>query len=136
MVGFYWEFIEQFSNIADPLNNLTKDSVKFSWDENCKDAFELLKKALASAPVLAFPRTDTEFIVTVDASNTAVGGELSQLQNDGKIHPVAYFSNSLKETQWNWEPYIQEALALVIATRHWDMCLRGNRFIFQSDYNP
>ena len=136
MAGFYREFIEHFATIADPLNNLTKDNVVFVWSTECADAFEKLKLALSSAPVLAFPRMDTEFVVTVDASNVAVGGELSQMQEDGLIHPVAYFSNALKETQRNWSPYTQEAFALVIATRHWDTYLRGTPFIFHSDHNP
>ena len=136
MAGFYREFIEHFATMADPLNQLTKDSVVFVWSIECVEAFESLKKALASAPVLAFPRTNTEFIVTVDASKTAVGGELSQIQEDGRVHPIAYFSNSLKETQRDWAPYTQEAFALVVATQHWDTYLRGNRFILHSDHNP
>ena len=136
MAGFYREFIKHFATMADPLNHLTKESVVFSWTKECTMAFENLKKALSSAPVLAFPRTDTDFIVTVDASKTAVGGELSQVQEDGMVHPVAYFSNSLKEAQRGWAPYTQEAFALVIATRHWDTYLRGNKFVFNSDHNP
>ena len=136
MAGFYREFIEHFAIIAAPLHNLTRDSVPFTWSGECDKAFKKLKQALISAPVLAFPRTDTEFIVTVDASNVAVGGELSQLQEDGKTHPVAFFSNSLKDAQRNWSPYAQEAFALVMATRHWDTYLRGTKFVIHSDHNP
>ena len=136
MSGFYREFIKDFANMAAPMNNLTKDSVNFEWTVECENSFKNLKRALMTAPVLAFPRTGTEFIVTVDASNTAVGGELSQYQPDGTIHPVAYFSNALKDAQKNWSPYAQEAFALVMATRHWDTYLRGNKFVIHSDHNP
>ena len=84
--------------------------------------------------MVAFPQTNQEFIVEVDASN-AVGGVLSQKQIDDSIHPIAYFSTSLHNAQHNWSPYSQETYALIVAIRHWEIYLTGNRFTVYSDHN-
>ena len=134
--GFYREFIKNFAEIAAPLNNLTRDQVVFQWTAECESAFQTLKRALLSSPVLAFPQTNKDFLVEVDASKNAVGGVLSQRQDDDSIHPVAYYSSSLKDHQKGWSPYTQEAYALVLATRHWNTYLMGNAFTIFSDHNP
>ena len=136
MAGFYRDFISNFSEIASPLNNLTKENVVFHWSTECNIAFITLKQALISAPVLAFPDPNQEFLVEVDASKNAVGGVLSQYQGDQSIHPVAYYSTSLTEAQKNWSPYTLEAYAIVMAVRHWDTYLAGSKFTIFSDHNP
>ena len=67
-VGFYRDFIRNFADISTPLRNLTKDTTTFLWDEDCEKAFQELKGLLTEYPVLAFPITNKEFIVEVDAS--------------------------------------------------------------------
>ena len=76
MAGFYRNFIPHFADIARPLNTLTSDNVKFSWDDSCQVAFDTLKHLLTSELVLAFPRLGEAFIVDVDASDIAFGGVL------------------------------------------------------------
>ena len=76
LAGFYRHFIQDFADISCPLNKLTGEGVCFSWDSNFQEAFHLLKMRLASEPVLAFPRLGEPFIVDVDASDYAAGGEL------------------------------------------------------------
>ena len=134
--GFYREFIRGFAEIAAPLNRLTRDQVTFDWNTDCDTSFKALKAGLLCSPVLAFPQTNREFIVEVDASKHAVGGVLSQRQEDDSIHPVAYYSSALKDNEKEWAPYTQEAYALVLATRHWNTYLRGNAFTIFSDHNP
>lgn len=136
MANFYREFIPNFSEVAASLNNLTKDAVIFHWSKDCETAFKTLKQALVTAPILAFPKSNEEFVVEVDASKQAVGGVLSQNQDDGILHPVAYFSTTMNDAQRNWSPYIQEAYAIVMAVRHWDTYLAGKHFTVLSDHNP
>ena len=136
MAGFYRNFIKDFATIAKPLSELTSENVKFSWSEDCESSFSKLKTALATAPVLSFPQPNKEFILEVDASGVAVGGVLSQVQNDGIVHPVAYFSTSLTPTQRKWSTYNQEAYAMVCAVEHWHVYLTGTKFILNSDHNP
>ena len=53
--GFYRRFIKDFSKIAKPLCKLLAKDVVFEFDEECLDAFDTLKKALVSAPILQPP---------------------------------------------------------------------------------
>ena len=135
-VGFYRDFIRNFAVISTPLRNLTKENTRFLWSEDCDKSFQELKGLLTKYPVLAFPITNKEFIVEVDACKTAVGGVLHQEQHDGTVRPVSYCSYALSPTQQNWEPYSQETFALVLAVRKWHPYLFGNRFMFRSDHDP
>ena len=89
-------FIKGFLEIASPLNALTKKGVKFCWSESCADAFDRLKRALISAPVLAFPNFDEQFLLYVDASSTGIGFALAQVQN-GREVVIAYNGRGLNQ---------------------------------------
>ena len=136
LAGFYRNFIPKFSDIARPLNDLTGDNVKFDWNDACEQAFVKLKDLLSSYPVLAFPRLGEPFVVDVDASDIAFGGVLMQYGIDGLLHPVGYFSDSVKDSQKGWAPTTKEAFALVLAVRHWYVYLSGTEFVLNSDHNP
>eukprot|EP00794_Sanderia_malayensis_P019749 gene19749-21686_t len=136
LAGFYRAFIRDSANIAEPLNRLTSDKFPFAWTADCSKAFIALKEALFSDPVLQFPNLQKEFVVEADASSYAVGGILSQKADDGELHPVAYFSTALQQSQQNWAATTKEAFALILAIRHWRVYLAGTRFILKSDHNP
>ena len=136
MAGFYRAFIKDFATISQPLNKLTGDNVKFTWDPSCEAAFQELKKHLMCEPILAFPKLHDPFVVEVDASDYAAGGVLSQTGDDNVLHPIAYFSTSFTGSQRNWAPVTKEAFALVLAVRHWHVYLSGTEFILRSDHNP
>ena len=136
IAGFYRNFIPNFADVARPLNNLTSDNVPFVWDDLCESAFTELKRLLASYPVLAFPRLGEPFVVDVDASDVAFGGVLMQRGMDNSMHPVGYFSDSVKPSQHGWAPTTKEAFALVLAVRHWYVYLSGTEFVLNSDHNP
>ena len=54
LAGYYNKFVQNFSKIVTPLNNLTKKIAKFEWTNKCEEAFQELKKRLTSAPVWHF----------------------------------------------------------------------------------
>ena len=136
MANFYRNFIKHFAEISNPLNRLTSDNVDFEWTEQCDIAFKTLKKELCNEPVLAFPQIGQKIFVEVDASDVAFGGVLSQKDCNGEVHPVAYFSDTVKKSQKGWAPTTKEAFALILAVRHWYVYLAGNHFILKSDHNP
>ena len=73
MLNYYRRFVRRFSNIANPLNALTKKNVPFDWTVACAEAFDKLKRALVSAPILAYPNFREPFLLFVDASSTGIG---------------------------------------------------------------
>ena len=119
LVGYYRRFIQGFSQIAKPLSNLLKNDVTFIWDEETQNSFEILKEKLCSKPVLQFPDFTQDFIVTCDASGTAIGGILSQGEI-GKDRPVAYTSRVLTDVESRYDTYSREALA-IIQFRNFDL---------------
>lgn len=134
--GFYRAFIPAFATISKPLTAMTSHKVPFTWTDECEKSFQELKHALSSEPVLAFPNTNKPFIVDVDASNLAVGGVLSQIDDNGDSHPIAFFSTALVQSQKNWAATTKEAYALIAAIRHWHVYLAGSKFVINSDHNP
>lgn len=115
--NFYRRFIKDFSKLARPLTRLTGD-VDFVWNQEQKDAFSALKNALCSSPVLAVYQDNLPLRVECDASEFALGAVLSQLQ-EGKWHPLAYYSKALNETERNYEIYDKELMAIVASLEEW-----------------
>jgi hypothetical protein len=100
--GFYRYFIKGYSQIAKPLNELTHKAAVFHWGERQQKAFETLKTAMCSHPVLHQPKYTKPFFLSTDASLYGVGAVLSQ---EGDVnprtkkprqHPIAYFSQTLR----------------------------------------
>ena len=110
MCGFYRRHVPSFAKVAAPLTNLTRARSDFRWTEACQSAFETLKACLVSAPVLVKARVNEPFIVTTDASNTHVGGVLSQVQADGANKPIGYFSKKLSPVNLDTQPQIRKPL--------------------------
>jgi hypothetical protein len=71
--GFYRRFIKDFSKILKPLTNLLQKDVPFVFDDDCKEAFETLMKALTTAPIVQPPDWNLPFEIMCDASDFAVG---------------------------------------------------------------
>ncbi|KAF7762597.1 hypothetical protein Agabi119p4_9190 [Agaricus bisporus var. burnettii] len=117
--NFYRRFIKNFSIIAQPLNELkSKKGEKWYWNDEQQQAFEQIKQAITSEPVLALPKDTGQFRVEVDASNYGTGAVLSQEQ-EGKWHPIAFMSKTLSEAERNYEIYDKELLAIIKALKLW-----------------
>ncbi|CAG2221022.1 unnamed protein product [Mytilus edulis] len=85
-----------FADLSRPLHKACDKGTKFIWTENCQLAFNSLKEALTTPPILVYPVTDKPFILDTDASNYAVGAVLSQ-EHDGREHVIAYMSKALNK---------------------------------------
>lgn len=132
--NFYRRFIKDFSGIAKPLTKLTGNA-EWEWNTEQTDAFELLKKAITSKPVLVILNDHGQFRLEADASNYAIGGVLSQFQDD-KWHPVAFFSKSLNNTERNYKIYDKELMAIMTCLSEWRQYLMGARqkFLIWTDH--
>ena len=96
--GFFRKFMKDYSQIAAPLTDLLKDGTDWSWETRQETAFNTLKHKQTDAPILAYPDYGKPFMLYCDASGIGVGATLCQ-EIDAKIHPIAYASHKLDETQ-------------------------------------
>lgn len=129
--NFYRRFIRDFSDIARPLHALTKKDVPWGWGPAERSAFLALQKALTSAPVLVAPRDDLKFHLETDASNFATGAILSQMGDDGALHPIAYMSKGFSPPERNYDVHDKELLAIIRALEEWRHFLEGSRETFE-----
>src|SRR6266481_8122498 len=97
--NFYWQFIYVYSEITFPLTHLTQKNVAWDWMDNCRKAFNKLKKAFTTAPVLTHWIPDTPIMVETDVSDYALAAVLSIRAPDGDFHPVAYLSKTFDEAE-------------------------------------
>ena len=124
--NFYCRFIDNYSGIVVPLTRLTRKDAPFVWDENVQQAFEGLKAAFTTAPVLVHFQPARKTVVETDASDYAVAAILSQfVPESGDIHPVAFFSRTMAPAELNYEIYDKELLAIVESFRQWRAYLEG-----------
>ena len=99
--GFYRRFIKDFSKISRPLTNLLQNDVPFVFDDDCVEAFEILKKALISKRIVQPPDWNLPFEIMCDASDYVVGVVLGQ-RVDKKFNVIHYASKTLDITQRNY----------------------------------
>jgi len=115
-VNFYHRFIQDFSTIARPLFDLTRSDQAWNWDVKEQEAFEGLKMAVTTAPVLVSPQDSEPFRIEADSSDFASGAVLSQrLPREEKWHPVAFYSKSLSPVERNYEIHDKEMLVIIRA---------------------
>ncbi|KAK3105395.1 hypothetical protein FSP39_024200 [Pinctada imbricata] len=131
--NYHRSFIKDFANISAPLYGLTGKN-KFCWEEQHQDAFDKLKNALMRAPVLSIPNQEGTFILDTDASDFAIGAELSQIQ-DGEERCICYASFSLTPEQRRYCTTRKELLAVVRFTRQLRHYLLGRKFIVRTDHS-
>ena len=117
--NFYRPFIKGFAQIARPLNELTKKDIEWNWTSRQEEAFNKLKERVTCEPVLAHPELDKQFEVKVDTSGFTLGAVLLQKKEDGKKHPIAYYSSTLNAAECNYDIYKLEYLAIHRAMMHW-----------------
>jgi len=134
--NFYRRFIHGYSAIARPLTALLKGSKNgrktgdFSkeWGKQQQQAFLNLLGAFQTAPLLRHYDPMLPIRIETDASDAALGGILSQLQEDtNKWHPIAFFSKQFKGAETNYSTPNKELMAIVECFKHWRQYLKGSQ---------
>ena len=112
LASYYHRFAPCFSKIAESIYAHTKKNAIVEWTSECQSAFMMLKSKLTEALVLAFLIFSKSIVLETDASMNGLGGMLSQKQEDGHLHSIAYASRSLS---WSEKRYaITELDTLVV----------------------
>ena len=127
-----------FVTIAEPLTDLTKgrnpDQVK--WNDRCEKAFCTLKELLLTPPVLKVAEANKQYVLQTDASEQGLGAVLSQLEENGEEHPVAFASRKLLPREKNYSVVEKECLAIVWSLQMFHVYLYGQRFVIETDHQP
>jgi hypothetical protein len=97
----------------------------FQWTPSTQHAFDRLKEVFTQAPVLLHVDPTKPFQVETDASDFAIGAILSQPDDDGILHPVAYYSRKFTAPEINYPIYDKELAAIVAAFTEWRPYLAG-----------
>ncbi|GKU14637.1 unnamed protein product, partial [Fusarium langsethiae] len=124
--NYYRRFIKNFSKIANPLTELTKKERKFLWLPDAQHAFEELREAILSEPVLIMFDPTKEIELETDSSDFALGGQIGQRDNEGKLHPIAFYSHKLHGAELNYPIYDKEFLAIVNCFKEFRHYLMGS----------
>lgn len=113
------------------MTRLLKKEADWSWRTDQTIAFESLKTAFTTAPVLAYFDYTKRTVVETAASNWASGGVLSQIGDEGRLRPVAFFSAKHSAPECNYEIYDKKLLAIVKALEEWRPELQGTTNSFE-----
>ena len=134
LASYYRRHIRGFQDIAYPLTSLTKTGERFVWTEQRQAAFEKLKHALATAPIVCSPHDGGGYILDTDASDHALGAVLQQRQDD-QIVVIAYASKGLDNAQRSYCTTRKELLAIIYGLQQYRHYLLGYPFEMRTDHS-
>ena len=123
--SYYGRFVHNFSQVAQPMIDLTKKDQAFPWSTACQEAFDEIKKILSSADVMAYPASEGLFILDTDASEKASRAVLSQVQDN--CERVIAFGRNYCVTD-------RELLAAKHFVDHYRQYLIGRKFLMRTDH--
>ena len=132
--SYYRRFVQDFATVASPLHRLTDHGAQWSWEAQHQEAFDQLKRALATTPVLKYPVRDAPYVLDTDASLTGIGAVLSQIV-DGQEMVLGYASRTLTKAEQNYCVTRRELLAVVHFTKHYRPYLYGRKFTIRTDHS-
>ena len=143
LIGCYRKFIPRFSDLAQPLNALTRTNMEFEWTPVCQESFDLLKASLMTEPILTYPNPNLPYVLFTDASKYAWACVLMQEkthtfeEKETKIlHPITYMSGLFRGSQINWACLTKEAYAIYTSIKKLTYYLEDTDIILRSDHLP
>lgn len=139
LANYYRRFIRNYSKIAKPLTDATRleedekgkkkpKDRKLAYKPEIEAAFEQLKNALLSEPVLIMYDPNKPLEIETDSSDFAIGGVLVQKDENGKPHPVAFFSRKLHGPELRYPIYDKEFMAILEAFKEWRHYCLGSKY--------
>ena len=131
-VNYLGKFIPNLSGINQPLRQLLQKDIAWHWEEAQQQSFDELKRAITTAPVLAYYDEKEDIVLSVDSSKDALGACI--LQNG---HPIAYASKSLNKCEQNYAQIETEMAAIVFgATKFHEYIYAKGPIHVETDHRP
>jgi len=121
--NFYRHFIFNYSDIVILLTHLTRKDTLWNFDDKCRKAFNILKQAFTSAPILIHWVPDVQLVMETDVSDYALAAILSIMTKDNEIYPVAFHSWTFSAPELNYDVHDKELLAIFKAFKIWQYYL-------------
>ena len=131
MINYLTKFSPRLTELSEPIKELIKEKVPFNWGPEHQESFNILKKELVRAPVLAYYNPKKETVLQTDASTKGLGACL--LQDD---KPIYFTSKALTEMQRGYIAIEIESLAVAWAVENFHHFLYGCHFILETDQKP
>ena len=138
---YFKPFVPLFSNKTGRLNEMTKKSFNWNestWQHNYRKVFEELKHDIVQAQTLYHPDYSLEWILSVDASDFAVGGVLFQIPRDAKTETdfqvIAFISKKLSEVAQRWSVMEKECFSIFYSVKKLSYYLYGKFFTIRTDH--
>ena len=113
IMSYYRRFIQDFSTIARPLNDLLRKDTIFKWEKAQQDAYQQLKDKLLDNAFLLHPDNEKQFILETDASAFAWGAVLPQQDDKGIWRPVGCISKGFADAETRYDTHDRELLSIV-----------------------
>ncbi|WZY99835.1 hypothetical protein YC2023_072164 [Brassica napus] len=124
LAGYYRKFVQGFASVSKPLTRLTGKGIAYEWSIETDEAFEKLKEALMTAPILALRKPNQPYTMYTDASHVGLGCVLMQ---DDKVI-------ALRKHEVNYPTHDLEMAAVVFALRIWGSYLYGEKIQLFTDH--
>ena len=132
---FYRRFVRNFSQIAAPLIDLTKEAkkkvvkIKFVWFIEAQKAFDELKRTFTNASVLVHFDWKFETRMKIDSSDREADEVLNQKNSDDQWHSIAYFSYKFKESEKRWNTHDKKLYVIMLDFKNWRHYLQDSKHI-------
>ncbi len=137
MATYCAKFIPNFSDLTEPLRQLTRKNMPFSWTSRHAQSFNAVKAALMSETVMAYFDKNKETELVTDASPLGLSAILTQkVPGSAERKVVAYISRSLSDVERRYSQTEREALAIVWAVERLHVYLYGGHFTLKTDCKP
>lgn len=136
--NYFRNHIANYAQLAGPLYDLLPGKSKkdmVDWTEETNTAFIALKQAVIEAPSLFHLQKEGQIVVYSDASDSAIGGFITQIQ-DGIERPIIFLSRRLSETESRYCTIEREMLAIMDTILHSHVYLSGKKFVVRTDHKP
>jgi len=124
--NFYRCFIFNYSDIVILLTRLTRKDTPWNFDDKYKKAFNTLKQAFTSTPILTHWVPDAQLVMETNASDYALAAILSIMTKYNEIHPVAFYFRTFSTPELNYNVHDKELLAIFKAFKIWRHYLEGS----------
>ena len=133
LCGYYRRYVQDYAKHASPLQELTKNDESYEWNVQRQEAFDFLKQALTTAPILAMSQDTGMFVLDVDASDSAVGAVLQQEQGN-LLRVIGYSSRTFNACERKYCITRKELAVVVFGLKQYRQYLLGRHFLIRSDH--